>query len=128
MSFRRYVGKTVRVTAQGSTGEVVYNARLFDYDDAGVWLHHSDSVGLPGGRSEAVDGLLFLPHARIVNVFAFDGTDELMSDEVERQEAAGASREADTADSMRHRTVAEREIIDSVGAVTKEEIEGEANR
>jgi hypothetical protein len=126
VSFRRYVGKTVRVTAQGSNGEVVYNARLFDYDDAGVWLHHSDSVGLPGGRNEKVDGLMFLPHARIVNVFAFDGTDELMSDEVERQEAAGAAREVDTADLMRTRSMAEKEIIDSVGAVTKEELEGNA--
>jgi hypothetical protein len=124
MSFRRYVGKTVRITAQGSNGEVVYNARLFDYDDAGIWLHHHDGVDLPGGRNEHVEGLLFLPHARIVNVFAFDGLDELMADEVERQEAAGASREAGTADSMRHRTAAEKEIIDSVGAITKEELEG----
>lgn len=123
MSFRRYVGKTVRVTAQGSDGEVVYNARLFDYDDAGVWLHHSDSVGLPGGRNENVDGLMFLPHSRIINVFAFDGTDELMSDEVERQESAGASREAAAADAMRNRTAEDKATINSVGAVTKEELE-----
>lgn len=128
MSFRRYVGKTVRITAQGSDGEVVYNARLFDYDDAGIWLHHQDGVDLPGGRNEKVEGLLFLPHVRIVNVFAFDGLDELMADEISRQEQAGAARESGTADSMRHRTAAEREIIDSVGAVTKEELEGEANQ
>ena len=129
MSFRRYVGKTVRITAQGSgsLGEVVYNARLFDYDDAGIWLHHNGSIDLPG-RKENVEGLLFLPHSRIVNVFAFDGLDELMADEVSRQEQAGAAREAGTADSMRHRTAAEKEIIDSVGAVTKEELEGEANQ
>ncbi|MDQ3023423.1 MAG: hypothetical protein M3R04_03400 [bacterium] len=124
MSFRRYVGKTVRVTAQGSSGEVVYSARLFDYDDAGVWLHHSDHVALPGGRTESVDGLLFLPHNRIVNVFAFDGLDELMSDEVERQEAAGAARESDSADSMRTRSAEDKAVIDSVGAGTKEELEG----
>lgn len=126
MSFRRYVGKTVRITAQGSTGEVTYNSRLFDYDDAGIWLHHEGSVDV-GDRSESVDGLLFLPHARIVNVFAFDGLDELLADELDRQQDAGASRESATADSMRHRTAAEREIINSVGAVTPEELEGSAN-
>jgi hypothetical protein len=50
-----------------------------------------------------------------------------MADEVSRQEQAGAGRESATADSMRHRTAAEKEIIDSVGAVTKEELEGNAD-
>jgi hypothetical protein len=126
VSFRRYVGKTVRITAHGSNGEVVYNARLFDYDDAGVWLHHNSNVDLPG-RSQEVEGLLFLPHSRIVNVFAFDGLDELMADELQQQEQAGASRESATADSMKHRTAEEKALIDSVGAVTKEELEGNAN-
>jgi hypothetical protein len=128
MSFRRYVGKTVRITAQGRDGELVYNARLFDYDDAGIWLHHQDGVALPGGRTEQVEGLLFLPHSRIVNVFAFDGLDELMADEVRQQELAGAQRERGVADSMRHWSAAERDVFDSVGAGTTEELAGEANQ
>ena len=128
MSFRRYVGKTVHVTAEGIAAEkVTYIARLFDYDDGGIWLHHNGKVDVSSSRSEDVEGLLFLPHARIVNVFAFDGLDELLSDEVERQEAAGIAREADTADAMRHRTASEREVINSVGQITKEELEGNAN-
>jgi hypothetical protein len=127
MSFRRYVGKTVRITALGSNGEVIYNARLFDYDDAGVWLHHEDSVELSGQRRQQVDGLLFLPHNRIVNVFAFDGLDELLADELQQQHQAGAARESATADSLQHRSAADKAAIDSVGAVTKEELEGKAN-
>jgi len=125
VSFRRYVGKTVHVTAEGIGHEqVTYIARLFDYDDGGIWLHHSGTVDVSDKRTEDVEGLLFLPHGRIVNVFAFDGLDELLADEIERQETAGAAYEAGTADSMRHRTASEREVINSVGAVTKEEIEG----
>lgn len=128
MSFRRYVGKTVHITAQGAAGdEIEYISRLFDYDDSGVWLHHVGYIGLTDGRKQEVEGLLFLPHSRIVNVFAFDGLDELLADEVRQQQQAGASREAATQDSMRTRTAADRAVIDSVGAVTKEELEGEAN-
>jgi hypothetical protein len=122
MSFRRYVGKTVHITAQAADGgEVEYTARLFDYDDAGIWLHHSGQVHLPGNRQQAVDGLLFLPHSRIVNVFAYDGLDELLADELRQQQQAGAAREAAASEVQAQRDPADKAVIDSVGQVAQDQ-------
>lgn len=122
MSFRRYVGKTVHVRAQDvGDGQVEYISRLFDYDDAGIWLHHSGAVTMPSGRQQNVDGLMFIPHDRIYNVFAFDGLDEMMADELKQQEMAGAAREAASEQVIRARQPADKAFIDQIGKPEEQE-------
>ena len=78
MSFRRYVGKVVRVTARGANGAPVeYVCRLFEYEESGIWVRHRTALKLPDGQEVELDGLLFLPHAQIVSVFASEELDKL---------------------------------------------------
>lgn len=73
MSFRRYVGRVVRIVANGADGALrQYVSRLFSYDDSGLWIHHRDTVDLPDGQQKEADGFLFLPMVQIVSVFACD--------------------------------------------------------
>ena len=81
MSFRRYVGKVVRATARGADGApVIYLAKLFEYEESGIWLHHSDEVELPGGEAREFAGYLFIPHTHLVNVFGCDELDKAVDE------------------------------------------------
>lgn len=89
MSFRRYVGKVVQVTARGADGAPdVYLAKLFEYEAGGIWLHHDKSVSLPDGSNQPFSGYLFIPHEQILTVF---GCDELDRAVEEQQAGAGGS-------------------------------------
>ena len=78
MSFRRYVGKIVRVTIRGASGTPVeYIGKLFEYEESGIWVHHRNTVQLPDGSQTELDGLLFLPHTQILHVFASEELDKL---------------------------------------------------
>jgi hypothetical protein len=81
VSFRRYVGKVVRVTARGADGApATYLAKLFEYEESGIWLHHTDEVKLPGGETRKFDGYLFIPHTHLVNVFGCDELDKAVDE------------------------------------------------
>lgn len=87
MSFRRYVGKHVEVSAKDAAGQpVVFLAKLFEYEQSGIWLHYTKDVVIAGGRARPFEGFLFIPHEQIISVF---GCDELDS-AVEEAGAAGA--------------------------------------
>ena len=81
MSFRRYVGKYVQVTARGVDGSPVeYLAKLFEYEQAGIWLHHGRKVTLAAGKAQQFEGYLFIPYTHVVNVFSCDELDQTIED------------------------------------------------
>jgi len=84
VSFRRYVGKVVQVTAKDSAGQpVVYLAKLFEYEQSGIWLHHAAEVAIAQGRQSVFNGYLFIPHSHIINVFGCDELDHAVENNLE---------------------------------------------
>ena len=78
MSFRRYVGKIVRVTTRGVQDmPAEYIGKLFEYEESGIWVHQRSTVQLPDGSQVELDGLMFLPHTQILHVFASEELDKL---------------------------------------------------
>lgn len=85
MSFRRYVGKFVEVTARDAAGEpVVLVAKLFEYEQSGIWLHYSKDVVFADGRELPFEGFLFIPHQQIVHVFGCDELDRAVEEAAEK--------------------------------------------
>jgi hypothetical protein len=76
VSFRRYVGKVVEVTARDAQGEpAVYLAKLFEYEQSGIWLHYAKEVAIAPGQQRRFEGYLFIPHEHILSVFGCDELD-----------------------------------------------------
>lgn len=73
MSFRRFVGKTVQITSRNNDGGLTrFLAKLFTYDDTGIWFHREKEVELPDGGTDKFEGLMFMPHVHVDSVFASD--------------------------------------------------------
>lgn len=86
MSFRRYVGKVVQVTARDASGQPsVYLAKLFEYEQSGIWLHHTTDVAVTPGDKRAFDGYLFIPHVHIISVFGCDELDQAVENNLEAE-------------------------------------------
>jgi len=89
VSFRRYVGKYVEVNVKDGGGQpVVYLAKLFEYEQSGIWLHYEKDVVVAGGRARKFEGFLFIPHEQIISVFGCDDLDTAVEDAVEQEAGA----------------------------------------
>jgi hypothetical protein len=79
------VGKFVEVTAKDAFGQpVVHLAKLFEYEQGGIWLHFSKDVVIAGGRARPFEGYLFIPHEQLVHVFGSDGLDSAVEEAAEK--------------------------------------------
>ena len=86
MSFRRYVGKVVQVTAKDAADQpVVYLAKLFEYEQSGIWLHHTADVAVAKEDQRVFDGYLFIPHTHIISVFGCDELDQAVGNNLEAE-------------------------------------------
>ena len=83
MSFRRYVGKYVQVTARSADGvpETVL-AKLFEYEEGGIWVHHSSPVSMPDGSARTFSGYRFIPREQIITVFGCDELDQAVEEQL----------------------------------------------
>jgi hypothetical protein len=76
VSFRRFVGKYVRITMLYQGGGVTQLlAKLSSYDDSGIWIDSATPVNLPDRSSQTFKGLLFIPMSQIINVFGCEDLD-----------------------------------------------------
>jgi hypothetical protein len=89
VSFRRYVGKYVEVSVKDAGGQpLVYVAKLFEYEQSGIWLHYSKDVVVVGGQARNFEGYLFIPHEQIISVFGCDDLDTAVEDAAEQETGA----------------------------------------
>lgn len=83
MSFRRYVGKFVQVQARGADGAPeITLAKLFEYEEGGIWLHQDSVVTLPDGSERSFSGYRFIPREQIISVFGCDELDQAVEEQL----------------------------------------------